>query len=141
MAVSNAPLSAEEPQGRSGLSERSEMGLNTDMTQETKPSAAERLADALVIDVCELPDRTSPEDWPEMLLITPDELYTMALAVIKDGAATERKHILAMLRAKAQQIADAHDAAYWEDPPLKNMQSAASELFALADQIERGEGL
>ena len=29
---------------------------------------------AIERDVCELPDRTSPEDWPEAMLVTGDEL-------------------------------------------------------------------
>ncbi len=28
----------------------------------------------IIRDVCELPDRTSPDDWPEVMLVTPEEL-------------------------------------------------------------------
>jgi hypothetical protein len=33
-----------------------------------------RLAEAIVMAVAELPDRTSPEDWPAAMLVTADEL-------------------------------------------------------------------
>lgn len=33
-----------------------------------------RLIDNVIRDVAELPDRTSPEDWPEAMLVTADEL-------------------------------------------------------------------
>lgn len=32
------------------------------------------LADAIILDVAELPDRTSPEDEPDMMLVTAEEL-------------------------------------------------------------------
>jgi hypothetical protein len=37
--------------------------------------AIDKFADAVVLRVCELPDRTSPEDWPEALLVTSKELH------------------------------------------------------------------
>ncbi len=36
--------------------------------------ALERAIERIIQDACELPDRTSPEDQPEMLLITGEEL-------------------------------------------------------------------
>lgn len=33
-----------------------------------------QLVDAIVRDVCELPDRSSPEDQPDMMLVSVDEL-------------------------------------------------------------------
>lgn len=37
----------------------------------------EKLISGFITDVCELPDRTSPEDWPEAMLITGKELDSM----------------------------------------------------------------
>lgn len=34
----------------------------------------ERTINAILNDVAELPDRTSPEDWPDAMLVTADEL-------------------------------------------------------------------
>lgn len=42
--------------------------------------ALEGLADRVCLRVCELPDRTSPEDWPEACLVTSEELH----AIIQD---------------------------------------------------------
>ncbi len=39
---------------------------------------AKRIA-AVVRDVCELPDRSSPDDWPEVMLVTPGELMTILI--------------------------------------------------------------
>lgn len=34
----------------------------------------EEVSALIVRDVAELPDRTSPQDWPEAMLVTPEEL-------------------------------------------------------------------
>lgn len=46
---------------------------------------AERLADAIVREVAELPDRDSPADWPAAMLVTSDELRGIVLAHIQRG--------------------------------------------------------
>lgn len=61
------------------------------MTLETK---ARELADKLVLDVCELPDRTSPEDWPEALLVTSEELHAMAMTAFETVARGARNTAL-----------------------------------------------
>lgn len=40
------------------------------------------LADRVVQMVAELPDRTSPEDWPEAMLVTADELRDVLVAAL-----------------------------------------------------------
>ena len=45
-------------------------------------SVTSSIADEIVLAVCELPDRTSPEDWPEALLVTTDELHAIVIAVL-----------------------------------------------------------
>lgn len=57
-------------------------------------ACARKLADEFVRDVCELPDRTSPEDWPEALLITGEELHEMLLAFARSVAADAREEAL-----------------------------------------------
>lgn len=42
-----------------------------------------RLATHIVREVCELPDRNSPDDQPEMLLVTCDELHGIVMAAIE----------------------------------------------------------
>ena len=41
----------------------------------------------LVQDVCELPDRTSPDDWPEAMLVTGEELHAMVKETIRAAIA------------------------------------------------------
>lgn len=41
--------------------------------------AAEKIAENVALAVCELPDRTSPDDWPEALLVTANELHEIVL--------------------------------------------------------------
>lgn len=38
------------------------------------------IIDGVVRDVAELPDRTSPDDWPGAMLVTEDELRAILLA-------------------------------------------------------------
>jgi len=44
---------------------------------EPKDCTAMPLATAIIRDVAELPDRTSPNDQPDMMLVTADELRTI----------------------------------------------------------------
>jgi hypothetical protein len=41
------------------------------------------LADLICRDVAELPDRNSPADWPEAMLVTRDELRSIVLAALQ----------------------------------------------------------
>lgn len=43
---------------------------------------AERVADAVCLAVAELPDRTSPDDWPDAMLVTADELRQIVRAAL-----------------------------------------------------------
>lgn len=38
------------------------------------------IIEGVIRDVAELPDRTSPEDWPEAMMVTADELRSILLA-------------------------------------------------------------
>jgi hypothetical protein len=53
----------------------------TTPTQAAEERRAEivRLADMIARDVAEIDDRTSPEDWPEAMLVTPDELKSIVI--------------------------------------------------------------
>lgn len=42
----------------------------------------ETLIASIVNDVAELPDRTSPDDWPDAMLVTADELRNIMVARI-----------------------------------------------------------
>ncbi len=46
----------------------------------------EKIIVAVLTHVAELPDRTSPEDWPDAMLVTVDELRAILLAHIPLGA-------------------------------------------------------
>lgn len=43
------------------------------------------IADLIVRDVCELPDRTSPDDWPEAMLVTGEELYALIVERFRES--------------------------------------------------------
>jgi hypothetical protein len=47
-----------------------------------------QIADLIVRDVCELPDRTSPDDWPEALLVTSEELHTLIVEQFAEAFST-----------------------------------------------------
>lgn len=42
------------------------------------------VAARVVQDVAELPDRTSPDDWPEAMLVTADELTAIVERALQD---------------------------------------------------------
>ena len=49
--------------------------------RETTP---DRIADIICLNVAELPDRTSPEDWPEAMLVTQAELQGIVTDALSD---------------------------------------------------------
>lgn len=49
----------------------------------------QEIIDGVVRDVAELPDRTSPEDWPEAMLVTGDELRAILLARLSMAPTSE----------------------------------------------------
>jgi hypothetical protein len=49
----------------------------------------EALLDDIVRQVAELPDRSSPEDWPEAMLVTSDELRSILTAILTAQAGDE----------------------------------------------------
>ncbi len=49
----------------------------------------DRVVDQIVRDVAELPDRTSPEDQPDMMLVTADELTLIVRRVLTQEGASE----------------------------------------------------
>lgn len=53
---------------------RSAVDLSRKASVAVDRDAVDKIASRLLVDACELPDRTSPEDYPEMLLMTPEEL-------------------------------------------------------------------
>jgi len=49
-----------------------------------------RFIEAVIRRVAELPDRTSPEDWPEAMLVTADELA----AILEEEAAFSEQTVI-----------------------------------------------
>jgi hypothetical protein len=68
-------------------------------------SDREALAERVVQQVAELPDRTSPDDWPEAMLVTSDELKAIVLAALaappsaQEDAIDPLQQLLARLQA------------------------------------------
>jgi hypothetical protein len=48
----------------------------------SRDAEAALIADMVVEEVQELPDRTSPDDWPDAMLVTGDELRKIVIACI-----------------------------------------------------------
>lgn len=55
--------------------------------EETRNERHERIADFICQEIAELPDRTSPADQPEIMLVTRDELHT----IVCDALAASEK--------------------------------------------------
>ncbi len=54
-------------------------------SEEMKAQLAQEVAETVCRDVAELPDRTSPEDWPEAMLVTADELQLIVAREITEA--------------------------------------------------------
>lgn len=60
------------------------------MADRPAPPSPSVVAEKIVRDVAELPDRDSPEDWPEAMLVTSDELRAIVLAALAASNANAR---------------------------------------------------
>lgn len=69
-------------------------------------SATAGLIEKIIQEVAELPDRTSPDDWPEAMLVTADELRAILLTPL---AASQARHV--ELKALPPEWADAANSA------------------------------
>ena len=64
--------------------------LRTRLAQ-PEPAGVDDVVNEIIRDVAELPDRTSPEDWPDAMLVTADELRTILEAALRALADREQK--------------------------------------------------
>ena len=92
----------------------------------------EEMADMIVRDVCELPDRTSPDDQPEMMLVTGEELHSIVVENLRrlspqDAVMAERARCLKIARAYANTL---HNSG-WK-------RHITQTGKAIAEAIERG---
>jgi hypothetical protein len=56
------------------------------MTREELERQLHQISQSVTQDVCDLPDRTSPEDWPEACLVTGKELDRIVRQAIEGSA-------------------------------------------------------
>ena len=67
----------------------------------------ERLVNRICLEVCELPDRTSPEDWPEACLVTPEELSDICSGVLTEAISSLLK-ALERIATHESSVSDSH---------------------------------
>lgn len=97
------------------------------------------IAEQVVRDVSELPDRSSPEDWPEACLVTGDELHAIVVRTIEELSAVppESLSALADIVAERRRQIEAegwsleHDDAYDRDDL-----AAAAACYAVPDRVK-----
>lgn len=70
------------PELRVWLANRITEAVNAARTASAIP--VDRIVEAVLSDVMDLPDRSSPEDWPEAMLVTGDELDGILRARLDD---------------------------------------------------------
>lgn len=58
----------------------------TNTEAEIVARTVEQIASAIIRDVAELPDRSSPDDWPEAMLVTGDELREIVRRALNESA-------------------------------------------------------
>lgn len=79
--VRNAVSDFDRPDLRSSLvrhlfaGEEESARLRSRLADVSSPTAIQGIIRRVITRVCELPDRTSPEDWPEAMLVTDEELH------------------------------------------------------------------
>lgn len=94
----------------------------------------EALAIEIVQRVAELPDRTSPDDWPEAMLVTSDELRTIVTeALLRAEPPPERHRCVGCgLRWEGPSLADICGDCYRE---LQRLRAELSEARRVLDPL------
>lgn len=93
------------------------------------PTRAGAIAALIVRDVAELPDRNSPEGWPEAMLVTADELASIVT-----------RHLPALLSAGAEGVAMPMDdllAAYMQWPADVRKKLSLHDLSRMRETMRR----
>lgn len=104
-----------------------------DAAQAHEPSTdvveAADVAERVVLDVSELPDRTSPADWPDAMLVTADELH----AIVAEHATAA----IAAMRPESERVGIVawHGPGSWP-PELKRI---VGEIRVFIAESERGD--
>jgi hypothetical protein len=88
------------------------------------------LATAIVRDVAELPDRTSPDDQPEMMLVTSDELRNIILA-----RAAELTQVTAQSVERASPAKDGGEQPAWHSPQV--VREGADGEFVFVEWLQQ----
>lgn len=97
-------------------------------------TSAARIAELIVRDVAELPDRTSPDDWPEALLVTGEELH--ALIVEHFSAANIADTPSDQVDASIARI-EAHNRATQAERDAERTCEAMELMKRFADLLDR----
>ena len=127
------------------------LGVKTDMTNRYDPKRwAMQFGVDIAVAVSELPDRTSPDDWPEAMLVTASEISAIVeprifpeLETAFESGADESESkviagIVAWLRRQAEAERFARDVA--RHPDVKQHRDSAFLAKKLtSDAIERGD--
>lgn len=100
-------------------------------TGSTAPlSDATRFADNAVSWLCELPDRTSPDDEPEMCLVTGEELHEYLVEAFTEAFTQLQAQLATVVEA-----VNAPDSGYRLPRVLKDIPASASALLAERDGL------
>lgn len=74
----------------------------------------------IVRDVCEIPDRTSPDDQPEMMMVTVPELTGIAQTRLLAALAAARQDAIAeCVRRLREDWSEPADPAWWLEKEMK----------------------
>lgn len=113
------------------------------MTSDSLPTARE-VAERILRDVCELSGYTSPDDQPELLQFTTDELYTIIIDHIEsdrarraapgDGGASKALAEYADRNAQMKWVSGSHHLATWA---AENLPALIAHANALAAEVAR----
>jgi len=109
------------------------------------PAPSEAVVAAIVRDVAELPDRTSPDDWPEGMLVTQEELaQIVAERIASHEQARPQADLVGLLCGPNMMAGYRHWAAkqekdvYAVDLTREEVESLIEHIAALA--ADQGEG-
>lgn len=91
-----------------------------------------RLIDNVIREVAELPDRTSPEDWPEAMLVTPDELR----AILEREEAEARSIIVMLIAVARAAFHAADDSEEMEGENGREHSVSANDFDALCNALD-----
>ncbi len=114
------------------------------MTTTPATQAHDRIAESICQTIAEIPDRSSPDDDPDMMLVTSDELHTIVVCALENEAERQAHSLPGDVGGDLDRLLTLIETAHEHGDEIAIVEQAAKVRAALTPSAlsgDAGEGL